>query len=80
MTITLEVNMITRQMVSFFASALWALSVDIYFISAFQELQNLIPMGSAFGLYSSPLNTHLHDNHDIPKPDKIDILFLHKIC
>ena len=44
MTITLGVNFITRQMTSFFSSTheLYAL---VYFLSAFQNLQNSIPWG-----------------------------------
>ena len=67
MTITWGLNLITRQVTPLFLSFLWALSVGIlYFISAFQYLQNLVPWGpSPFSImFWSVKLTHLHAKDD----------------
>ena len=55
-------------------------SLFIYFIFAFQDLQNSVPWVSPFALCSGLQNTHLHVKDDLFKPPNMDILFLHKIC
>ena len=80
MTITLEVNIITRQMTSFFSFTFGALFL-IYFTSAFQDLQNSIPWGPPpldYVLWVYKIHTYAKD--DTFKPANIDILFLWKIC
>ena len=72
MTMTLGVNMITRLMTHYF-HLLFELYQLVYFISAFEDLQNSISWGPPFAL-------HLLTKGDTFKPVNIDILFLHKIC
>ena len=67
----MRVNMITRQMTSFFSCIPKALSVGM-----FQGLQNSIPWAPAFGLSSGLQNTYLHVKEDTFKPVNIDIPFL----
>ena len=62
----------------FFSSA-FELYPLVYFIFAFQELQNSIPCPPFTSCYGLP-NTHLHDKDDNFKSIKKDIHFLCKIC
>ena len=80
MAITLEVNMITRQMTPLLDNLLFELYLLVYFIFAFQDLQNSISWSSNFALCSCLQNTYLHAKYDTFKPANKNILFLHKTC
>ena len=67
MTITLKVNMMTRQMNTFSSSILWALSVDILH-SCNSGPSKFNFMGSLFELCSGLWNTHLHTKDDTCNP------------
>ena len=62
MTVTLGVNMINRQIILFFSSALWVLSAGMYV--AFQDLQNKVSVDSLFASCSGIENTYLHTKDD----------------
>ena len=78
MIITPQVNTITSKVTPFFSSTPRALSVGIYFIFAFQDLQNSVSWGPPFALCSGLQKTHFHAKDNTFKPVNMDILFLHK--
>ena len=80
MTITLKVNMITRQITPFFSSTLSALLIDMFHLFTFQDLLKSVPWGLPFALCSGLYNTSLQAKDKISKLVNIDTLFLHKIC
>ena len=79
-TITREVNMITRQMTPFFLSTLWALSVCVFHF-CISRSSKFSSMGSLPLLYYVLVCkiTHLHAKDDTFKPVNIYIFFLKKI-
>ena len=69
-TITLEVNMITRQTTLFFLSTLSDLSTGLLH-SCILKPSKFSPMGSSFALCYCPKNTHLHVKDKTFKPISI---------
>ena len=76
MTITLEVNMITRQIILFFHLPFEQYPL-LYLLFAFQDLKNYISWRSPFALCSGMKNRFHAEDH-ILKFVSVDILFLHK--
>ena len=73
--------MITRQ-IPYFFHLLFELCPMVYFISAFQDLQNSVPWGPSplCIMFCSVKVTHLYAKDDTFNPANIDIFFLQKIC
>ena len=76
MTITLEVNIVTRQIIPFFHLPFEHYPL-LYLLFASQDLKNSISWGPPFALCSGMKNT-FHVEDYILKSVSIDILFLHK--
>ena len=62
-----------------FFHLLFELYLFVYFIFAFQDLQNSVPRGPLFALCSGLWNTHLPAKDDTFKSVNKDILLLRKI-
>ena len=77
MTITLGVNMITRQMTPLFSPTLWVLSVRIFHF----WISRPSKFNSTCIIFRSVKHLkHLHAKDDTFKPVNTDTLFLQKIC
>ena len=71
--------MITRQMTPFF-HILFEPYQLVYFVFAFQGIQNSVPQGSRFALCCLLQNTRFHYKDDTLNPVNIGILFQQKVA